>query len=293
LDADSFVFYLRGSGSYAGIEVDGADDGSRIYTPPDGSYHFYTVNFVSRARRQIALKLGGNYQFGGVYISPTSGMWPGVLPKQHRMIVVGDSFSEDSASTGWTSGLMSLFQNLDVWASAVGSTGYVNPGTDGRTNFQARIFPDVITNSPEFVLFAGGLNDNQGTTNAATSNTLYSVCLNLYQTVQSSLPNCKIVVLGPFWPRTPPGQSTDKIFTVNAAISNACVAAGIGANYIDTLSDPWVTGVWNQPGSGNAVIYTSGDGTHPTQAGHWNIAYHVASELAKRFPELQPRSGRR
>ena len=69
--------------------------------------------------------------------------------------------------------------------------------------------------------------------------------------------------------------------------------AGIGSNYIDTLSDPWVTGVWNQPGSGNAVVYTSGDGTHPTQAGQWNIAYHVASELAKRFPEFQPRSGRR
>jgi len=293
LDGDCFVFYLRGSGSYAGIEVDGADDWSRIYTPPDGNFHFYTVQFSSRARRQIALKLGANYQFGGIYLSPTSGMWPGVLPKQLRMIVVGDSFSEDSASTGWSAGLMSLFQNLDVWASAVGSTGYVNPGTPGRTNFQARLFPDVIGNNPDYVLFAGGINDVAATTNAAASNTLYSTCLNMYQTVQSNLPACKIIVLVPFWPRTPPVDPTDSVHTVNAAISNACVDAGIGASYIDTLADPWVTGVWNQPGSGNAVLYTSSDGTHPTQAGHWNIAYHIASELAKRFPELQPRLGRR
>ena len=53
---------------------------------------------------------------------------------------------------------------------------------------------------------------------------------------------------------------------------------------------PWIR---NQPDSGNAVIYTSADGTHPTQQGHWNLAYHIASELAKRFPELQPQSGRR
>jgi lysophospholipase L1-like esterase len=290
LDGESFVFYLRGSGSYTGIEVDGADDWSRLYTAPDGNFHFYTVQFNSRARRQITLKMGANYQFGGIYVPPAAGVWPGVLPKQIRMIVVGDSFSEDSASTGWSSGLMRLIQNVDVWASAVGSTGYVNQGTIGRTNFQARIFPDVITNSPDYVVFAGGINDIAGTTNAASSNLLYSTCLNIYQEVRSSLPACKIVVLGPFWPRTPPTDLSDPVYAVNGAISNACVDAGIGSNYIDTISDPWVTGVWNQPGSGNAVYYTSADGTHPTQEGHWNIAYHVASELTKRFPELQPRS---
>lgn len=289
VDGSSFVIYLRGNGSDMGIEVDGADDWSRIYTPPDGNFHYYTVNFASPARRQIALKLGANYQFGGVYMSPTNGMWPGVMPKQYRMIIMGDSFTEDSDSTGWSTGLMSLFQNLDVWASAVGSTGYVNPGVGGRVNFQARLFPDVITNSPDYILFAGGINDEQLTTNAASSNALYNACFNMYTAVESNLPGSKIVVLGPFWPSIPPTLLTHPIYTVDAAISNACAAAGIGSNYIDTLSDPWVTGTYNQPGSGNAVNYTSSDGTHPTQAGQWNIAYHVASALARRFPELQLR----
>ncbi len=293
IDGDSCVVYLRGNDSFMGIEVDGADDWSRINTPPDGNFHFYTIKFASRARRQIALKLGGNYQFGGVYVSPTNGMWPGVLPKQHRMIIMGDSFTEDSASTGWSTGLMSLFQNLDVWASAVGSTGYLNPGTSGRVNFQARLFPDVITNSPDYVLFAGGINDNDWITNSASSNALFTACLNMYTAVESNLPNSKIVVLGPFWPRTPSTDLTDPIHTISYAISNACFAAGIGGNYIDTLSDPWVTGEYDQPGSGNATVYTSGDGTHPTPAGQWNIAYHVASELAKRFSELQTRPAQR
>src|SRR5262249_18520887 len=152
------------------------------------------------ARRQVALKLGGNYAFGGVYLPATNGLWPGVLPKQHRMIVVGDSFSEDSGSTSWPSCLMSLFENVDVWASAVGSTGYLNNGTTGPMNFQARLLSGVISNHPEYVLFAGGINDTGMLTNSAMSNSLFSACVSSYQTVQASLPRAKIVVLGPFWP---------------------------------------------------------------------------------------------
>jgi lysophospholipase L1-like esterase len=209
------------------------------------------------------------------------------------MIVVGDSFTEDSASTGWTSDLMRLFNNLDTWASGVGASGYINPGTSGRTNFQGRIFPDVVANNPEYVLFAGGINDQEWTTNAASSNALYTACVSMYTEVQTNVPGCKVVVLGPFWPGTPPADPNHPVHTVAAAISNACFTVGISSNYIDTLSDPWVTGVYNQPGSGNATVYTSGDSTHPTAAGHWNLAYHVASELAKRFPELQPRPAQR
>jgi len=286
MDGSSFVVLLRGSGSTLGIEVDGVDDLSRYYTPADVKTHYYTVNFAASARRQIVLRLSGNYQFGGLYVPATNGLWPGVLPKQHRMIVVGDSFSEDISSSSWTSCLMSLFRNIDVWSSSVGSTGYLNPGTAGRVNFQDRIVADVVTNLPDYVLFAGGINDNTLTTNGATANALRDACLNCYQTLQSNLPNCKIIVLGPFWPRTPDVPS---IHLVNNAISNACQLAGIGSNYIDTISNPWITGVWNQPGSGNAVRYTLSDGTHPTSAGAWNIAYHVAAELTPRFPELDAR----
>jgi lysophospholipase L1-like esterase len=145
---------------------------------------------------------------------------------------------------------------------------------------------DVVANNPEFVLFAGGINDTPLATNAVGALALQNSCLACYQMIQSNLPNCKVIALGPFWPRTP---IDPQAYLVNGAISNACVLAGIGANYIDTLSDPWVTGQWNQPGSGNAVNYTSRDGTHPTWAGAWNIASHVAAELGRRFPELQTR----
>jgi lysophospholipase L1-like esterase len=180
---------------------------------------------------------------------------------------------------------MSLFDNLDVWASAVGSTGYLNPGTPGRTNFLSRIAYDVSAFSPEFVLFAGGINDASLTSNQLAQATLQQACLDCYQLIQSNVPGCKIVALGPFWPRTPIDPAA---YMVNGAISNACQLAGISGCYIDTLSDPWVTGQWNIPGSGNAVVYTSSDGTHPTSAGAWNLASHVAAALSSRFPELQP-----
>lgn len=181
---------------------------------------------------------------------------------------------------------MGLFRNLEVWSSSVGSTGYLNPGTPGRVNFQDRLEADVLAHQPDYVLFAGGINDNTITTNSAGAAALQSACLNSYQIIQSNLPNCKIIVLGPFWPRSP---NVPSIYLVNNAISNACQLAGIGGNYIDTISNPWVTGVWNQPGSGNATRYTFSDGTHPTGEGAWNIAYHVAAELARRFPDLDPR----
>jgi len=286
IDGDSFVIPLRGNGSYLGIQVDGADDGTRIFTPSDVQMHNYTVTFASSARRQIELELSGNYQFAGLFVPVTNGLWSAVLPKQHRLIVVGDSISEDTSSSSWTSCLMTLFRNVDVWSSSVGSTGYINPGTPGRVNFQDRIGTDVVSNQPDYVLFAGGINDNTLTTNAASASALTAACVNCFQMIQNQLPNCKIVVLGPFWPGTPGPPS---IFLVNNAISNACQTVGIGSNYVDTLADPWVTGVWNQPGSGSAVNYTLSDGTHPTQAGSWNIAYHVAGELARRFPEFEVR----
>jgi hypothetical protein len=286
MDGNSFVIVLRGNGSYLGVQVDGADDGFRWLTAPDVHMHYYTVNFATSARRQIALELAGNYQFGGIFVPATNGLWPPVLPVQHRLIVMGDSFSEEITASAWTTDLMQLFRNVDVWSSSVGATGYLNPGPTGRVNFPSRIGPDIISNQPDYVLFAGGINDNTMVTNGTSAAALQAACVSCYQAIQSQLPNCKIIVLGPFWPGTPGPPS---IYLVNNAISNACQIVGIGSNYIDTLSDPWVTGVWNQLGSGSAVRYTLSDGTHPTGEGAWNLAYHVATELARRFLEFQPR----
>jgi hypothetical protein len=284
-DGRTLGVLLWGNGGYLGVVVDGADDFTRILTPPDSQFHTYTVDFGTSARRQIGLLLTA-YRFGGVQFPATNCVSPPILPKPARLIVVGDSFAEENDSASWPTKLESLFYNLDVWSSSVGTTGYLNPGTPGRVNARDRIMNDVVNYQPDYVLFAVGINDNSITTNQAAETDLYNACLACYQTIQTNLPGCRIIALGPFWPRTP---DTPSIFMVNEAISNACMTAGISSNYVDTLSDPWVTGVWNQPGSGTAVNYTSGDSTHPTGAGHWNIACRVAAELARRFPELHSR----
>src|SRR5262249_36638011 len=156
--------------------------------------------------------------------------------------------TEDPMCRSFPSRLMQLFKNLDVWASGVGSTGYISSGTTGRTNFQGRVMADVVANRPDYVLVAGGIDDT-----ANSSNCVYVAATKLYFTIKTNLPATKIFVVGPWWPRSP--VDANGLRTMYA-ISNACVRAGV-TQFIDNLSDPWITGYYNQPGSGNAVNYTS------------------------------------
>jgi lysophospholipase L1-like esterase len=284
LDSSWFIFSISGDGEFCGISVDGADDDSRFLVAPDGGQHYYRVNFATSARRRITLKLSDGGGFYGCWIDPTSG-WLGSIPyKMHRLIVLGDSFTEDPDCRSFPSRLMQLFKNLDVWASGVGSTGYISPGTAGRTNFQGRVMADVIANRPEYVLVAGGINDTSN-----SSNDVYTAATQLYLTIRTNLPATKIFVVGPWWPRSPVDPNALRTMY---ALSNACVTAGI-TQFIDNLSDPWITGYYSLPGSGNAVNYTSSDGTHPTPAGHWYLAYRLAGEIGPSLPELIPADGTR
>jgi hypothetical protein len=111
---------------------------------------------------------------------------------------------------------------------------------------------------------------------------VYNAALTCYQAVQAYNPNIKIAVCLPFWASSPVDPSI--IYTAGA-IKAACATAGI-TNVMDDLTDPWVTGVYNQPGSGNAPLYVA-DAPHPSDPeGNWNIANHLAAGLAKFFPEL-------
>jgi lysophospholipase L1-like esterase len=242
------------------------------------------VVFPSIARRQITVKLSNGGGLDACYIGPTNGWLGGLHQKMHRMVVLGDSYTEDPASRAFPSRLMQLFKNLDVWASGAGGTGYINSGATGagRTNFQGRVATDVISAQPEYVLVAGGINDT-----SSASNDLYTAGSNLYLALKSGLPTAKIFVVGPWWPRSLDPVGDANVYAARNALSNACVATGVTA-YIDNLAEPWITGYYNQPGSGNAVNYISSDGTHPTDEGHWYLAYRLAAQIGPLLPELVP-----
>ena len=105
---------------------------------------------------------------------------------------------------------------------------------------------------------------------------------NSFGQVLEDCPNTTIFALGPWCPSSPVAQT---YLDIGTTISNALAFYGLGANYIDDLTGaggPWITGVYNVPGSGNATRYISGDGTHPTPDGHWYLARRLATELSNR-----------
>jgi lysophospholipase L1-like esterase len=200
------------------------------------------------------------------------------------MIVLGDSYTDGANGIGtcqtFPSVLMNYFLNLDVWPSGSGGTGYIANNSGISENFQGRVQSDVITNNPDIVMVAGGINDL-----GYPSNQLYSAASQLYSTLKQGLPAATILVVGPWWPRSIPIDTN--MMAGSSAIQAAAANAGLA--FIQPAGNnpnPWITGYYSVPGSGNAVNFISSDGTHPTVAGHAFLAANLAPFVASNCPGL-------
>jgi len=291
LNSDRFCLGLAGAGGYFKVLVNGVDNGvdTRIYS--DGNNYTYQIVFATNSLRQIEVLLAGsaNNALQGIYVPATNSYVPYNSSKLLRFIIVGDSYTEDPipnnmdaqgnacVGVGYGTRLGQLMPALDVWSLGAGGTGYSNTDSGQRLNFPNRVQVDVVSNQPNYVLLAGGINDTSYSTND-----LWGCVTNTIGQIVAGSPNTVIFALGPWWPRSPVDPNA---LNMGLVISNAMAFYGLGANYIDDLAGaggPWITGTYNVPGSGNAVQYTSGDSTHPTVAGHWYLAQRLAWELANR-----------
>jgi len=109
---------------------------------------------------------------------------------------------------------------------------------------------------------------------------LQSKALEYYQAIQSNLPNARIIVIGPWWPRTP--LDVNIIFK-DVQISNACKQAGVP--FLSTLSpNPWIYG--QQPNLGNAAVFILPDNTHPTESGSQFLGNAVADAVLNLYPDF-------
>ncbi|GIQ63708.1 hypothetical protein PACILC2_22760 [Paenibacillus cisolokensis] len=189
------------------------------------------------------------------------------------------------------SAVASQLLGWDGWNSGVGGTGYVNNGPAGRVKFQDRIQHDVLQYQPDVVVIAGGINDE----GSPVEQTQAAADL-LYSTIRSSLPNTELIVISNFSP-------VGGVSQIRGQIRDALreTARKYGAPFIDTLggasydwsgnqvsapSGSWITGsgnVGNPQASGNASVFTSADGTHPTPAGHRYYGERVAAEILKLY----------
>jgi lysophospholipase L1-like esterase len=281
MDGSQFVFGILGQGRTFDILVNGVDNLVTNSVPSDGNPYWFTVTFGTAATRTITLR--NAYGFYGVYL-PITNDFLSQRALGSRMVVLGDSFTEQSYTTGSqcagvVSQLQTLLPQIDIWALGEGGTGYFDPGPSGRTNFVGRA-GDVISAAPQYVLIYGGINDTGYATDTTATNPVYVNATNLIFSLQAGLPAAKIAVIGPQWPRTPSPVGDADVFNCGILLSNACSVCGIP--YISPILPPWITGNVTVPDSGNADIYTqASDGTHPTiPAGAKFLASQIVTALS-------------
>lgn len=283
IDGSQFVFGMLGQGRIFNIVVNGVDNYVTNSVPSDGNPYWFTVTFATASTRKIILK--NVYAFKGVYTFVTDGFISTKVLQTHRMVVLGDSYTEqDYAPGALCAGIVSQMQNLlldyDIWALGEGGTGFVNPGISGGTNFVGRI-GDVTRASPNYIVIYGGINDAGNATNTSLTNIVYVNATNLINSLQAQLPFSKIAVIGPQWPRTPSPVGDPTVFNCALLLSNACFVCGV--KYVNPIAEPWITGHTLSPGSGNAVNYIlASDGTHPTiPAGARFLANKIVAAISE------------
>jgi lysophospholipase L1-like esterase len=244
--------------------------------PNDGSGCRIKVTFASRMPRNIRFELESGF-FMGMTVGGNDSVLACSRTALKKALILGDSFTEptgaDNAFVGWGTYLCQL-SGLEASTSGSGGTGYCAPGPAPRVALIGRVQTDVIDQNPDIVFIAAGINDS-----AFTPAQIQAAAVLLYQTIQTGLPNAKIVVIGNWFPRTP--GSTE--LAIAAAIKAAALSRGIP--FIDPLSGavyagngtqlvagtgPWVTG------SGTTGSPQTTGNAHPAPYGHMQLGYRAA-----------------
>jgi lysophospholipase L1-like esterase len=265
MDGNQLMIQVRGNGETFGFSVNGVDSGVVYTVPIDGADHSIQVVFATVATRTITLN--NAWPFEGITMPLTNGFFAGQsnsVPR--RLAILGDSFlEEDYEADAQCEGLATQLQlqnpRLDIWALGEGGTGFVNSGPAGRTNFVGRV-QDVVSANPQYVLIYGGINDTSMGTNTSTSNPIYINATNLLFQLAQKLPNARLAVIGPQWPRSASPIYDSIVYNTAVLLSNACAVANVP--YVNPLATPWITGNVTVPNSGNAEVYTRMDTTHPS-----------------------------
>lgn len=269
LNGNQVTICLASSGASFNIQVDGGS--SQAYKVDNFSGLLYlTMTFNSYANRLIRFE-----GYGAIIIdveAPTTNAIIGRSVANKKLLFIGDSFTDGANGVNpqdtFAYDYLKFHPNVDVWADAVGGSGYCD-GINTNDIFINRFRPWVLPNSFDAIIVTGGYNDG-----GTPSNTLYAAASLYYQTIKSNYPNAFLGVVLPFNSLTPlPTGTTNAIYAIRAACRDNGVPfidpSGSGTNDVPGAS-PWIYGYHLDSGNagGNAAIYISSDGTHPTLAGH-------------------------
>lgn len=175
-------------------------------------------------------------------------------------LFVGDSYTAGAADVPRSDAFASLTCDSMSWLclfDAQGGTGYAAEGHENlptNTAFGQRLSRSKAEFRPDIVIVSGGRND-RGDPRAAAAASVY------LRSVRQAFPGARLVVLSPFWVHSnPPAWMRTLRISVKSAATSA------GAVWVDT--DGWL-----RPAD------ISGDGVHPTAAGHGALRNHLVTAL--------------
>ncbi len=279
---------------------------------PLGTFNCFTrFDFGARATRHISIYGGSTQGPCAIAIGAQDEMQPWDRSSEPSFFAMTDSYGA-AASFNWSMGgpfweAASLLGIPHVDLSCVGGTGYAPNGTNAQTQLMGNTYgariPDSVTASPDLFLTAGGINDNNSFATPPLYNTAAQALAgfntgvaNYYRNLRAALPNSVLAAIGPWAPRAqiPPNPvEVSKMQTIKAALQ----AVGGPWIFIDNLFGGWTTSsgasapatgsgwqtgtgkVGAPNGDGNADIYVSSDGTHPTAAGTAYLGEMLANNL--------------
>ena len=209
---------------------------------------------------EVAIESYGDRPFIGFSVVPGALVSP--VNTGPRGIVFGDSFTSGTGAGNQADGYVRVLADTlgmrDLWASGLGSTGYIATAGGTRYTLGERLVADLAraqTIRPvDLVLVAAGINDfGQGDVTTAAGN--------LLDALRANAPKALILVLGPWNTAAPSAGSAD--WQATSSELQAAVSGREGVAYIDT----------------EAADFTKSDATHPDTAGHDDLGQWLASEV--------------
>lgn len=245
------------------------------------------VQFATSRVRKVRFLSSGNISFTGVLVPGTAAIW--AAPPRFRVGITGDSYAQggfDAGADGWVSGgglgnQLAALTGWEVLNLGQSNTGYVNDagGSIGKSAYGSPSRLAALAALPTldlFIVFGSG-NDSGSPTGTVTT-----AANAFWNAVNDAHPDTPIVVAG-VESGALEGFDPSVMDALNAALIAAAQANPNVAGAIDMRIDPWVTGTGDAgapAGDGNADLFISADGRHPTRAGFENLALRLADELA-------------
>lgn len=278
-DGTSLEVQMRGGGSTSAYRfiVDGefVSPDFSPNLPGDLASYWVRIDFGGRNVRHIVIEFDCQSQFGAIRHEATGGIYRVPDRASHRVIAMGDSWTQGANSMGnkYRDGFAYQAGHLlgwsDIWASGIGGTGYLRSA--GYATYGERIQDDCLRWNPDIVIVSGGTNDRN---EPDAVSRIQDAARDLFENIKSAPNNPKLIVIRPFFG---PAVSSS-ILAIDAGV--AAAAEGVADVILDPLGEQWLTGtgsVGAPQGDGNRDVYIV-DG-HPTRVGYRYIGSRIAACL--------------